>query len=256
MSTLWKKNPYFDIFTGKKTGVTLASENRLKFTEWLPFYHFNILEETMNIEVERKLTGQKVPLHIDLKLSILESRDEQSKKTNVKAHMTSWKMHEENEGFKARGGFTRLNHFRDKKFKDKHEAFKWIAERAIQFAIDYDEKGRQATMQACRLIPRDVWGVIYRKGEFSLSHNHYPSAWSFGYYIQMPKGSAPVVFPGADQTIYPKEGDMIVFPGWVQHEVPANKTEEERIMIAGNIIHEYGIFHKDGKELMETKNVT
>ena len=37
---------------------------------------------------------------------------------------------------------------------------------------------------------------------------------------------------------------------------PANKTEEERIMIAGNIIHEYGIFHKDGKELMETKNVT
>ena len=85
MSTLWKKNPYFDIFTGKKTGVTLASENRLKFKDCLPFYHFNILEETMNIEVERKLTGQKVPLHIDLKLSILESRDEQSKKTNVKA---------------------------------------------------------------------------------------------------------------------------------------------------------------------------
>ena len=43
----------------------------------------------------------------------------------------------------------------------------------------------------------------------------------------------------ANKKIYPKKGDLIIFPGHVQHEVPILETEEERIMIAGNLYHSW-----------------
>ena len=44
---------------------------------------------------------------------------------------------------------------------------------------------------------------------------------------------APIIFPTANYEYNPKVGDLIVFPGFIQHEV--KPVEGERIMIAGNM---------------------
>ena len=61
------------------------------------------------------------------------------------------------------------------------------------------------------------------------------SAFGWCYYVRMPKGASPICFPEADLTIHPKEGEVIIFPGIVEHSVPPSDIEEKRIMIASNV---------------------
>ena len=56
------------------------------------------------------------------------------------------------------------------------------------------------------------------------------------YYINTPKGSSPLVFSESRKKIYPKSGQMIIFPSWIRHEVPPNKCEG-RSIIAGNFYY-------------------
>ena len=58
----------------------------------------------------------------------------------------------------------------------------------------------------------------------------------FGYYVKMPK-YAPIIFPTSNYEYNPKPGDLMVFPGHIQHEVKA--VDDERIMIAGTLINTY-----------------
>ena len=51
----------------------------------------------------------------------------------------------------------------------------------------------------------------------------------------MQNGASPICFPEADLTIHPKEGEVIIFPGIVEHSVPPSDIEEKRIMIASNV---------------------
>ena len=37
------------------------------------------------------------------------------------------------------------------------------------------------------LILNNMWGQWYRKGDYQISHAHYPNQWSFVYYINTPK---------------------------------------------------------------------
>ena len=38
-----------------------------------------------------------------------------------------------------------------------------------------------------------------------------------------------------EMSIQPKKGDMFIFPSTLRHSVPPQGSEEERIMVAGNI---------------------
>ena len=49
-----------------------------------------------------------------------------------------------------------------------------------------------------------------------------------------PEGSSPIVFPDENETVEAKEGNLLIFPGHVNHYVPENKCEG-RVIIAGNI---------------------
>ena len=48
---------------------------------------------------------------------------------------------------------------------------------------------------------------------------------------------APLVFSNAQEplSVIPKTSQMIVFPAWLQHEVPTHACEHDRIMISGNL---------------------
>jgi len=82
----------------------------------------------------------------------------------------------------------------------------------------------------------NIWGQWYRKGDFQVSHTHYPNQWSFVYYVNTPRGSSPLVFTNSKKKVAAKAGNMVIFPSWVRHQVPPNKCEE-RSVVAGNFYY-------------------
>ena len=81
-----------------------------------------------------------------------------------------------------------------------------------------------------------IWGQIYGKGAYQISHTHLPSHWSFVLFVNCPKGSSPLIFGDNDQKITPKPGYGVIFPGWVRHYVPKN-FGLERSVVSGNFYY-------------------
>tara|TARA_B100001250_G_scaffold171142_1_gene147406 strand:+ start:179 stop:730 length:552 start_codon:yes stop_codon:yes gene_type:complete len=78
------------------------------------------------------------------------------------------------------------------------------------------------------------WLACYREGEFAVSHAHYPTAYSFVYFVRCPKGSSPLIFTTSGKRIKAENGKVVIFPGNLLHHVPKNKCDG-RIVLAGNI---------------------
>ena len=130
--------------------------------------------------------------------------DVQRHKTNVKAHMTNWFMHQE------------------------YDQFKVIADWAIDLA-------EQNSPHQVLLSVFDCWGAIYKKNDWTKTHDHWPSPWSFVYYVAS-DGETPLSFPDAQgEHVIPKTGDMVMFPGWIRHSVPKHESDKKRIVVAGNL---------------------
>ena len=88
----------------------------------------------------------------------------------------------------------------------------------------------------CRLVLKDAWGAIYKKGHYTKPHSHFPSAYiSFVYYLQ-PAENTPLIFSDDKTSINPEKDLLIMFPGYVRHEVPIHEGTEDRIVLAGNLI--------------------
>ena len=83
----------------------------------------------------------------------------------------------------------------------------------------------------------DCWGALYKKGHYIKTHHHWPSALSWTYYLKTSPNTEPFVFVGQNEEkrIYPEEGDLIIFPSVMNHRVSVSQTDDERIVIVGNI---------------------
>jgi uncharacterized protein (TIGR02466 family) len=100
-----------------------------------------------------------------------------------------------------------------------------------------------------------MWGVINNRGHANAAHNH-PGAWLSGvYYVKVPAdadraGSIGFRDPNLARTytqsfyrtvqsdvalLPPAAGKLIMFPGWCEHFVSPNQTDEDRIAVAFNI---------------------
>ena len=138
--------------------------------------------------------------------------DEQYKKTNVKADMTSWFMHETDKDFEI------------------------IANKAIEIAHDNSPS-------AVALATYDCWGAVYKKGDWSKNHDHWPQIWSWVYNVECCDDCAPLVFHDRRDDVHsdhayflkPKSGRFTMFPGWIKHSVPKHDCDHDRIIVAGNI---------------------
>jgi len=172
----------------------------LKSTEQYPFGVINLLEDAMFATILRH-TGQEVPMHVDLELTILEKANVIRDEYNPR--MTDWYMHKEN------------------------TSFSWVARRACEFAQEVCSKLAKTKFEC-----HESWGVHYKDTNNASPHSHWLYQYAFGYYVKVPE-YAPIVFPNADYEYNPKKGDLIVFPGHITHEVKPVKGE--RIMIAGNL---------------------
>lgn len=102
-----------------------------------------------------------------------------------------------------------------------------------------------------------MWGVINNRGHANATHHH-PGSWISGvYYAKVPAdpdkaGSIGFRDPNLARTynqmyyrtvqsdachIPPAPGRLVMFPGWCEHFVGPNDTDEDRIAIAFNINH-------------------
>ena len=154
-------------------------------------------------------------LHSDLESIILKTGDEWKRRlTVVQANITNLNMH------------------------SRYKEFKTISD----IVLTYAEK-MGSTPIKCRVS--DCWGVLYKKKDFAVAHAHWPNIWSWGYYVKVPQGSMPLVFPEGKEGnyyVFPEVGDLVIFPAWVKHEVPPSTIEEDRILVGGNLER---ISHKD-----------
>lgn len=110
-----------------------------------------------------------------------------------------------------------------------------------------------------------AWANVNRKGHGNEFHTHPGCFWSGTYYVddggvgdnqalggafemQDPRGVAPAMYApklafampggqsiGASELIYPKAGQMILFPSWLQHAVRPYHGDQTRISIAFNL---------------------
>ena len=136
--------------------------------------------------------------------------------SNVKASMTDWDSHEKNIHINS------------------------IAKKALFLCQD----GMKTKYP---LEIADCWGALYTKGEHTIEHHHWPFTWSFTYYVKVSDNTAPLVFHNilnpekefVNMPIQPKKGDMFIFPSTLRHSVPEQESDEERIMVAGNIWYNF-----------------
>jgi uncharacterized protein (TIGR02466 family) len=110
----------------------------------------------------------------------------------------------------------------------------------------------------------NAWANVNRKGHGNEFHTHPGAYWSGTYYvddggidqdhgldgafeIQDPRGVAPAMYAphlgfampggqsaGASELIFPKSGQLILFPSWLQHAVRPYQGDRMRISIAFN----------------------
>ena len=179
---------------------------------------------------------EKFPVHTEtltnvenlnriLENDIRESGDGlQGRNASAKCLMTRWDMHKEYKSFRMLGNaaiqLASLMPLATRTYEDGRD-------RPIQYKIS------------------SSWGLIYNKGQSTSSHTHWPDTWSWTYCVSACEDCSPLVFTHAKNkdhisqasySIAPQESQMIIFPGWLHHEVPTHTCDHERIMIAGNLV--------------------
>ena len=80
------------------------------------------------------------------------------------------------------------------------------------------------------------WGAKYGKGDYTISHEHFPATFAFVYFLKSPRGSSPLVFTHSGKKIKAEDGKVVIFPGNIRHHVPKNNCEG-RLVLAGNLFH-------------------
>ena len=82
------------------------------------------------------------------------------------------------------------------------------------------------------------WSQLYVDGSSHGVHNHVPNSdISFVHFIQVPEEPLFRFTNTVGDYYIPHqfEGDILCFPSWVWHEVIANKSNTERLIVSGNI---------------------
>jgi len=136
--------------------------------------------------------------------------------TQAKCYRTRWDMHTE------------------------YESFWNLGKIAIEIAKMNALAGRSKPDGTPDPIPYGItesWGLIYKQDNYTSPHSHWPSTWGFVYTVQACDKCSPLIFDQMDESVefVPKTGQMLLFPAWLNHSVPKQQCEHERIKVAGNL---------------------
>ena len=79
------------------------------------------------------------------------------------------------------------------------------------------------------MVVTDCWIAVYEEGDRTVRHNHFPADFGCVVYLEAEPGCAPLIF-GGKTAHQPTPGSMVMFPGILDHEVPA--TPGRRVVVA------------------------
>ncbi len=119
--------------------------------------------------------------------------------------------------------------------------------------IIVDEFGWEYVPNKQRIVA--MWAIINKKNSFNIMHNHQNCYLSASYYVKKPERSGNISFfdpvepktyryPEKEKgtfysnqvvTLKPEEGELLVFPSYLYHDVEANLSNEDRVIISFNI---------------------
>jgi len=110
-----------------------------------------------------------------------------------------------------------------------------LAEASFEFAQSGEDAG-YAGFNTEGFKITNLWGMLYMKGEYVKSHNHFPYSLSFVYCVNAPEGSSPFCFTNGD-TVHLKPGQMIVFLAHQYHHTLPNEGDY-RCCLVGNALYQ------------------
>lgn len=130
----------------------------------------------------------------------------------------------EQANFDSKDGLTKTDWF----MKDKPQLYK-------DFIIPYLQDAISEILPDKNLKILDCWFQQYKKYSYHSWHDH-KCQWAMVYYVTLPFGSKPTQFriDKQEYNIDATEGDFVIFPGWIQHRSPINKTTEPKTIISIN----------------------
>ena len=137
-----------------------------------------------------------------------ESDDVQKRNTNVKAKMTHWQMQDE-------------------------PGFKTLASHILNFANMITEIKHNRQKEPFYF--NSMWGICYENQDYTVPHDHWPSIWSCVYYICPPNNCGELIFPELNQIVFPEDKLLVLFPGWMVHEVPKKNFLGKRYTVSANL---------------------
>ena len=129
------------------------------------------------------------------------------------------------------------------------DAIKNITEKAINYYVPLDRSYKRELEKTKMGMVYESWVNINEPNSKNILHAHKDHMFAFVYYLQgTDTGAITFQNPGnllVDCSILspfvrklghtPKDGDLILWPAWVPHEVEVNTSDRQRINITSNI---------------------
>ena len=150
----------------------------------------------------------------------------------AKCYRTHWKMHE------------------------VYDSFSLLNSAVLDFAKKFPIATRTDEQGNPEEVPMKVlesWGLIYKKGDSTDLHSHWPALWSYCYCVKSCENCVPLSFPTAegismeidklsqlgDGIVSHKAGQIILWPAWLTHKVSEQECDHDRIVVSGNIYTDF-----------------
>jgi uncharacterized protein (TIGR02466 family) len=176
---------------------------------------------------------------------------------SIAKNLTSIINLEYNQSFKNNQGSMRgdgVCSYVSKRDLHKNQEFTQIVQFIEHHAQIYHKKLKYSDAYTPKVC--EMWFNVYKKESFIDSHNHAPIDMTATFYINKEPGIGNLVFENPLSTIlkyspYPidrnqyhllfeeeidtKAGDLIIFPGWMNHKTRPNLNDTDRIIIGANI---------------------
>lgn len=120
-------------------------------------------------------------------------------------------------------------------FKDRKDSYFGLLESHIVHIIEKIIPDKNKS----KLQVSNGWFHQYNKLDYYWWHNHPDCRWSLIYYLELSEDGPVTEFENFyGNTIFPnvKEGDFLIFPGWIKHRSPPNLSKNRKTILSFNIV--------------------
>ena len=122
-----------------------------------------------------------------------------------------------------------------------------------KFYIEHDKTYKDKISQEEQKVDMSFWTNVNEPGSTNVIHTHKGVSFACTYNLQT-EGTGNIVFRNPANVLNdcntsspfvrymstePKDGDLLIWPAWIPHEVEINKSDKQRINIASNIFYRW-----------------